>query len=176
MLNSARHATYIRGAICQEANEARMARRQRLPLDAYTIDGSAWHVTTTVARQNGTPFVNTELGLETLRVFVDQVLAQDAVPHLVCVMPDHLHLLVEVRSVGLVDLIGRLKSTSTRTWWTSGGKGSLWQTSSYDHGIREPGDFEATITYILNNPVEAGLAEKWEAYPLIGGTLIRDSG
>jgi REP element-mobilizing transposase RayT len=87
-------------------------------------------------------------------------------------MPDHLHLLVEIRSIALVDLMRRTKSSSTKLWWRQGGHGQLWQESFHDRGVRDIPDFDAIATYILNNPVEAGLAEDWESYPLIVGTLI----
>lgn len=87
-------------------------------------------------------------------------------------MPDHLHLLVEVRSVGLVDVMKRTKSYSTQLWWKHGGRGPLWQASFYDHGVRDIPDFEAIAAYIFSNPVKAGLVEEWESYPLFGGTMV----
>ena len=56
----------------------------------------------------------------------------------------------------------------------AGWRWSFWQESFHDHGIRGPHDFDATVTYLLNNPVEAGLAQEWETYPLIGGSMISD--
>jgi REP element-mobilizing transposase RayT len=147
-------------------------RRQRLPLDAYDLEGSAWHVTVSVDRRNGAPFQSIKFGQDILDCFVPACEQDGAIAHLVCVMPDHLHALVEIRSEGLVKVIGRAKSATTRVWWKRGGTGALWQQSFHDHGIREPLDFEAAATYILNNPVEAGLGEEWESYPLVGGTLI----
>jgi REP element-mobilizing transposase RayT len=83
-----------------------------------------------------------------------------------------MHLLIEIRSIGLVDLMRRTKSYSTRLWWKHGKHGQLWQESFYDHGVRDIPDFEAIATYIFNNPVEAGLVEEWEAYPLFGGAIV----
>ena len=89
-------------------------RKQRLPLDAYRVAGSTWHVTTNVASRNESPFHNPELGRKQLQSFLRGCTICDAVPHLICLMPDHLHLLVEIRSVGLVDLMRRTKSSSTK--------------------------------------------------------------
>ncbi len=150
-------------------------RKQRLPLDAYQVPGSTWHITTTVARSNGSPFQSIEFGLEVLDGFSTSCIKAGAIPHLVCIMPNHLHALIEVRSDDLVKVIGRAKSITTRQWWARGGVGALWQESFHDHGIRGPHDFDATVTYLLNNPVEAGLALEWEMYPLIGGSVIADS-
>ena len=59
-------------------------------------------------------------------------------------------------------------------WWKQNNRGMLWQESFHDHGIRGSRDFDATVTYILNNPVEAELVSEWEAYPFNAGALIRD--
>jgi len=42
-----------------------------------------------------------------------------------------------------------------------GRTGSFWEHESFDHVIRE-GKFDKTVRYVLNNPVKAGLVEKWE--------------
>ncbi len=150
-------------------------RRQRLPLDAYRVEGSTWHVTISVDRRNGSPFHNIAFGQDIIRSFIHACERDDeAIVHLVCIMPDHLHALIEVRSKGLVEVVGQAKSITTRIWWASGGKGSFWQTSFYDHGIREMRDFEATATYIFDNSVKEKLADEWELYPLFGGALIVD--
>jgi REP element-mobilizing transposase RayT len=38
--------------------------------------------------------------------------------------------------------------------------GSFWEHESFDHVIR-PGKFSATMRYVLNNPVKAGLTKHW---------------
>ena len=149
-------------------------RRQRLPLTAYEIEGSAWHVTVDVARRNGAPFQNIMFAREILECVSHACERDEAVLHLICVMPDHLHALIEVRTVDLIKVVGRAKSATSRIWWGRGGAGALWQQSFYDRGIRASQDFETTMTYILDNPVKAGLVEEWEHYPPIGGTIIAD--
>ena len=42
--------------------------------------------------------------------------------------------------------------------------GSFWEHESFDHVIRR-GKFDATIRYVLNNPVKAGLAKSWRDWP-----------
>ena len=42
--------------------------------------------------------------------------------------------------------------------------GSFWEHESFDHVIR-PGRFDATLKYVLNNPVKAGLAAHWRDWP-----------
>jgi REP element-mobilizing transposase RayT len=91
-----------------------------------------------------------------------------------CLMPNHVHLLLRVTRDGLVDVIGDVKSRTTRVWWRYGGSGVLWQRSFHDRGIRTAKEFDDTVTYILENPVQAGLVEDWRAYPFLGGALLED--
>ena len=149
-----------------------MARKQRLPREAYEVEGSTWHITVTVDRVRGRPFQEIELGRLVLKYWVNGCRLSEAVPHLVCLMPDHLHMIVEVKSVGLIELVQRLKSNSTAIYRAKTGKGTLWQQSFYDHGLRESRDFESAVEYILFNPVRAELAESWEDYPLMVGDYL----
>jgi hypothetical protein len=50
----------------------------------------------------------------------------------------------------------------------------LWQPSYHDHIVRGDDDLEATIDYILGNPVVAGLAEDAYAYPFTGGAVLEE--
>lgn len=40
--------------------------------------------------------------------------------------------------------------------------GPFWQHESYDHVVRDQNELRRIIKYVLNNPVKAGLCEKWE--------------
>lgn len=41
-------------------------------------------------------------------------------------------------------------------------KGQFWQHESFDRVVRDQAEFRKTIAYVINNPVKAGLVEKWE--------------
>lgn len=154
----------------------RTRRPHQLPAEAYKVPGSTWHVTIRVHKRLDPVFADLELGHYLLPKIETALHDRDAVPHLLCLMPDHLHALVEVRSLGLEDLIARVKSLSTQLWWRHGGSGTLWQKRFHDHGIRGFEDFDTTVTYLLNNPVEAGLVTHWEDYPLFAGTMRPGTG
>jgi REP element-mobilizing transposase RayT len=83
----------------------------------------------------------------------------------VCVMPDHVHLLVAPISENLIDLIGRWKSYTTRLMVEEGWRGKTWQRSFYDHAIRKDEDITKVAEYIANNPVRKGLVQDWKEYP-----------
>jgi REP element-mobilizing transposase RayT len=40
-------------------------------------------------------------------------------------------------------------------------KGTFWQAESYDHIVRDSGEFHRIVNYVLNNPVKAGLVKDW---------------
>ena len=45
-----------------------------------------------------------------------------------------------------------------------GRNGQFWEHESFDHVVRR-GKFDATIRYVLNNPVKAGLVKQWRDWP-----------
>nr|WP_325211281.1 transposase [uncultured Oscillibacter sp.] len=87
-----------------------------------------------------------------------------------CIMPDHVHLILSIakstaetcktgwdRARPLQDIIGAMKSYTDRQYRILGmpSETKLWQTSYYDHIIRNQEDLKATRQYILDNP------QKW---------------
>ena len=91
-------------------------------------------------------------------------------------MPDHVHLLVEGRSVGsdLRTFSGLAKQYSGYRYSTAIGR-RLWQPSYYDRLLR---DEEATwdvIAYICANPLRKQLATNCAEYEFLGsGTMTRE--
>lgn len=43
--------------------------------------------------------------------------------------------------------------------------GSFWQKESYDHLVRDGKELSRIVRYILENPVKAGLVNRWEDWP-----------
>jgi len=96
-----------------------------------------------------------------------------------CIMPNHIHLLIETQgylaaashegptaSYPLADLLKRLKGSTARYGnEVLGRQGRFWQHESYDHIVRNAREYERIVAYILNNPVKAGLVERWEDWP-----------
>jgi REP element-mobilizing transposase RayT len=77
-----------------------------------------------------------------------------------CVMPNHVHVLMEqIEGYGLSDIVQTWKSVSARRVNALlGRKGVLWRREYFDRFMRDQAQFEATIVYVGNNPVAAGLA------------------
>ena len=77
------------------------------------------------------------------------------------VLNDHLHCLVKpLKNVRLGDWIESVKKYSARTINAAHSRtGNLWKDERFDHVVRHAGWFARLVRYIVNNPVEAGLAQ-----------------
>jgi len=82
------------------------------------------------------------------------------------VMPNHVHALLEPL-VPLHKLMGGIKGVSAHDANAKLGRTGkpFWQDESFDHWVRDPGQFIRTKTYIENNPVKARLCAKPEDWP-----------
>lgn len=93
-----------------------------------------------------------------------------------CLMSNHGHLVIDTaeRNIKpahegstskypLTDTMKLLKGRAARFCNQALGRnGSFWSAESYDHVVRNQKEFENIVWYTLNNPVKAGLVEKWE--------------
>ncbi len=93
-----------------------------------------------------------------------------------CIMPNHVHLLIETRDVAskpahdgstspypLTDTLKRLKGRTARYCNLAlGRRGRFWQHESYDHVVRDAREYGRIVMYILNNPIKAGLVSRWQ--------------
>ncbi len=83
-----------------------------------------------------------------------------------CLMPDHIHVLLRVEQQG-GDIIRFLHSYKT---WTgrrmrTAGFARGWERSFWDRHARSREDTANMVSYVLQNPVRAGLCQKWEQWP-----------
>jgi REP element-mobilizing transposase RayT len=76
-------------------------------------------------------------------------------------MPNHVHVLFSViGSSTLSDIVGSWKKFTARQCNQQLNRsGPFWQADYWDRFIRNDAHFEATTSYIDNNPVKAGLAK-----------------
>ena len=42
--------------------------------------------------------------------------------------------------------------------------GAFWHHESYDHCVRTPNEWQRIVSYVLNNPVKAGLVDEWKKW------------
>jgi putative DNA methylase len=83
------------------------------------------------------------------------------------VMPNHVHVLIETAyEYSLSSILHSWKSyTAKKANLILGRTGAFWQPEYFDRSIRDDRHLAATIEYVENNPVKAGLAEEPENWP-----------
>lgn len=86
-----------------------------------------------------------------------------------CFMPDHLHILVEAQheSADFTHFVRMFKQHSA-FHWKQKTRRILWHRSYFERVLRDVDHTIEVITYIVNNPVRAGLADRPEDYPYLG--------
>jgi putative transposase len=91
------------------------------------------------------------------------------------IMPDHVHLLIEVGSDMTVEKAMQLIKGrfSYRLSHEFGYKGEVWQRGFTEVQVLNKQNFEAHREYIASNPVKAGLALTAEEYPFCFCSLAR---
>jgi putative DNA methylase len=83
-----------------------------------------------------------------------------------CVMPNHLHLVLDVWQIPLSKLIGTWKGKSSRIANTVlNRQGHFWQADYFDTLIRDEAHLARAIRYTENNPPKARLAKDKRDWP-----------
>jgi REP element-mobilizing transposase RayT len=94
-------------------------------------------------------------------------------------MSNHVHLLIDQQDIpeppprkdgkrytALSRAMRQLKSKSGYACLQQSGQhGDFWQHESYDHVVRNENEFQRILTYIIENPVKAGLVKEWQQWP-----------
>jgi REP element-mobilizing transposase RayT len=144
-------------------------RQRRLAAVHYTNPDHVFFLTIR-AKAGTSPFTNQELAQEVIASLHWLREHRGIAIYAYCLMPDHLHLLMQLGGEGqsLATIIGAFKRFTTRVSWRHGCTGAVWQPRFYDHILRKSEDAERIVQYILANPVRKGLVEQAEAYPFSG--------
>ena len=79
-----------------------------------------------------------------------------------CIMPDHVHLLLQDKDV--VEFVRFFKGKMTAMALAREPARRLWQRSFHDHALRREETLEALALYLWGNPVRAGLVEDPRTY------------
>jgi putative transposase len=164
----------------QDAARFRRRRPHRLPPPAYTAADATYFFTLCAVRP-AAPFLNPELARAVISALTWRRERHQWSLYAYCLMPDHLHFIARLPvpdagrigndreadlSPSVLDQVRDFKRyTTTQIWWKHGGRGALWQPSSYDRIVRPADSIEAAIEYVLENPVRKGLVERGEEYP-----------
>ena len=94
--------------------------------------------------------------------------------HAFCVMPDHLHFLVQglKPDSDLLRFVKAFKIRSSREFAAKNGC-ELWQKKYYDHILREQESMESVAWYIWMNPVRAGMVARPKDYAFVGSFRVK---
>ena len=93
--------------------------------------------------------------------------------HAYCLMPDHLHLLIEGAGANANALsFVRLFKSRTAFEFRKHSQLRLWEMSFYDRILRSADAIEDVAIYIWSNPVRKGLCSRPEQFPFSGSQTI----
>lgn len=85
-----------------------------------------------------------------------------------CVMSNHVHVIIYNLRKPLNEIMHSIKSfTANKCNLVLNRKGRFWQREYFDRIIRNTIDLEQKISYVLNNPVKAGIVEKWSDFEYV---------
>ena len=118
-------------------------------------------------------FNDTELAQKFCEILIDTSKENQNRTHAYCVMPDHIHTLVEPSKE--MDIITFIKTVKGRfvSWCRKNDKNFRFQKSFYDHILRRDEDIYTTARYIIGSPVRAGIEKHFGDYPY-AGSLVYD--
>ena len=89
---------------------------------------------------------------------------KDYTAYCFCIMPNHFHIIFrQLENARSIDKIMKsIKGFSAREInKLLNRKGSIWQSESFDHIVRDEDEFYRDMNYVIMNPVKAGLVENW---------------
>jgi REP element-mobilizing transposase RayT len=86
-----------------------------------------------------------------------------------CFMPEHVHAVISGKSPASDTLMAMETFKQQTGWWLKANHPRIeWQRGFHDRIIRNPVEYAETVRYVVNNPVRAGLVERWEDYSFTG--------
>ena len=110
-------------------------------------------------------FADPALAEATVRIVSEIGITQHTPIHACCVMPDHVHVVVEPTSVELGQWVSRFKNEVQRDARRLERPTKFWQRSFWRRRVRSERNLAQKVAYALDNPVRAGLVSDWRDYP-----------
>ena len=136
-----------------------------------SIPGRYYHVTCATVNR-----VHRFTDWPSARPVVSALRAADARTLAYCLMPDHLHWLLELKEHSLATVVGQMKGRSSRAYRAGlAVDGHLWHRGYYDHAIRTDENLLNVARYIVANPLRAGLVTRIGDYPLWDSIWLQPS-
>lgn len=92
---------------------------------------------------------------------------KDYIIYCFCIMPNHFHIIFrQLENARSIDQIMKsIKGFSAREInKLLKRKGSIWQSESFDHIIRDEDELYRAMDYVIMNPIKGGLVENWREW------------
>ena len=135
------------------------------------------YLVTSVTKDRRKWFLDFDLGCLASRILNSPQLWPDANLLAWVLMPDHMHLLVELGDREPLELvIQRVKSLVSKELRLALGPAQIWQAGFHDHALRDSEDIIAVARYVIANPIRAGLANGVGEYSFWGSAWIDPQG
>jgi len=142
------------------------ARSRALRKGRYSEPGRVYFVTSSCHNRNSL-FNSSQLAQIVISEF-DRCAVEGICRNLAyVVMPDHIHWLLQIRRENrLEDIVQKLKGRSARKInLRRATQSRVWQPGFHDRTLRSEGNIEGAATYLIHNPVRAGLVKDYRDYP-----------
>ena len=143
-------------------------KRIRLQLPVYR-QGHAFFITVTTHRKHPWFSLHAQLCRTTIDVLRNLASTRGTMIYAWCIMPEHVHLLLQDRNV--VDFIRLFKGRMTPKAPEIEPKRQLWQRSFFDHALRLEEELSDVASYIWENPVRAAMVENPTGYRWSGSEV-----
>lgn len=143
----------------------------RLPPEFYR--GQRYHFVT-ICCDRRKPYLGERATAQSVLATLEQCAAKRSFQlHAYCLMPDHVHLLVQGMSApcDLLEFIRVFKLRTAFEFKKSHGA-RLWEKSYYDHTLRQADAIEDVASYIWQNPVRKKLCAFPSDFPFSGSRTI----
>ncbi len=148
------------------ADQPREPGRKQLPHEIplwITPEQEFYFITINCAERGTNQLAHPEVAKELFASIKFRTERGDWFPHLVLLMPDHLH--------GIFQFPASKKPfrETISDWkrWTSRQLGIRWQRDFFEHRLRGDEPWRQKADYILENPVRAGLVTKPQGWPYV---------
>jgi REP element-mobilizing transposase RayT len=146
-------------------------KRFRLPLPVYS-QGNAFFITITTHLKHAWFHLHPKLSQTAIQIIRQLASLRHAAVYSWCIMPDHVHLLLQDQEV--VDFVRLFKGKMTPMARKIEPKRRLWQRSFFDHALRKEESLTDIACCIWENPVRAAMADEPEKYPWSGSEVWPD--
>jgi putative transposase len=143
----------------------------RLPATQYL--GQRWHFVTICCESRRHVFANTQNASRLIEELRRAASATAFAVFAYCVMPDHLHLLVQgIQASSNLSMFVKALKQKTAYQFAREFHRALWQRKFYDHILRPDDSVEAVAAYVWLNPVRKGLCSRAQDYPFSGSFTV----